>query len=87
MKLFFSPNSVNTVVPPSELIKAAIVTAEQIVANSPDAVQSTKHALLLSQKLNFTETVLTHAWSPHSKQVYKGANIKVSPFTVLEIAI
>ncbi|KAF8902192.1 enoyl-CoA hydratase [Gymnopilus junonius] len=67
---------VNTIVPASELIRTALATAEQIVANSPDAVQSTKAALLLSQKHNFTETVLTHAWGPQSKQVYKGANIK-----------
>ncbi|KIM35608.1 hypothetical protein M413DRAFT_449653 [Hebeloma cylindrosporum] len=67
---------VNTVVPASEVISTALATAQQIVVNSPDAVQSTKHGLLLAQKLNFSESVLTHAWSPHSRQVYKGVNIK-----------
>ncbi|KDR85919.1 hypothetical protein GALMADRAFT_235082 [Galerina marginata CBS 339.88] len=67
---------VNTVVPPTEVIPTAIATAQQIVANSPDAVQSTKNGLLLSQTHNFSETLLNHAWSPLSKRVYKGANIK-----------
>ncbi|PPQ77554.1 hypothetical protein CVT25_011414 [Psilocybe cyanescens] len=67
---------VNTVVPPSELIPTAVAIAQQIIANSPDAVQSTKHGLLLAQKHNFSESFLTHTWSAHSKQVYKGGNIK-----------
>ncbi|KAF8174945.1 enoyl-CoA hydratase [Pholiota molesta] len=67
---------VNFVVRPSEVIPTAIATAQQIIANSPDAVQSTKHGLLLAQKHNVSEAMLTHTWSPYSKQVYKGANIK-----------
>jgi hypothetical protein len=66
------------VVPASEVIPVALKTAQQIIMNSPDAVQSTKHGLLLAQKLNFSESMLTHAWSPRSRQVYKGTNIKVS---------
>ncbi|KAF8971889.1 enoyl-CoA hydratase [Flammula alnicola] len=67
---------VNTVVPPSQVIATAVTLAKQIIANSPDAVQSTKNGLLLSQRHNFSETLIAHAWSAHSKQVYKGANIK-----------
>jgi hypothetical protein len=74
---YICPNSVNFVVRPSEVIPTAIATAQQIIANSPDAVQSTKHGLLLAQKHNVSEAMLTHTWSPYSKQVYKGANIKV----------
>jgi len=57
-------------------VSAAIRLAQQITANSPDAVQSTKHGLLLSQRLNHGETVINHAWSSQSKRVYKGKNIK-----------
>ncbi|KAH9486144.1 Mevalonyl-coenzyme A hydratase sidH [Psilocybe cubensis] len=67
---------VNKIVPPSELIPAAIDIAQQIIANSPDAVQSTKHGLLLAQHMNVSESFLTHTWSAHSKRVYKGDNIK-----------
>ncbi|KJA28330.1 hypothetical protein HYPSUDRAFT_33681 [Hypholoma sublateritium FD-334 SS-4] len=67
---------VNFIVPPSQVIATAISTAQQIISNSPDAVQSTKLGLLLAQKHNVSEAVLTHAWSAHSKQVYKGDNIK-----------
>jgi len=67
---------VNTVVPGSKVLSTAISIAQQITANSPDAVQSTKVGLLLAQKHNFAETFTTHAWSPESRRVYKGANIK-----------
>ncbi|KAF9476925.1 enoyl-CoA hydratase [Pholiota conissans] len=67
---------VNTVVPASQVIPTAIATAQQIIANSPDAVQATKLGLLLAQKHNVSEAMMTHTWSAHSKQVYKGANIK-----------
>lgn len=74
---FKKKNSVNTVVPGSKVLSTATSIAQQITANSPDAVQSTKVGLLLSQKHNFAETFTTHAWSPESRRVYKGANIKV----------
>ncbi|KAF8799906.1 enoyl-CoA hydratase [Phlegmacium glaucopus] len=67
---------VNTVVPASKVLSTAISTAQQITANSPDSVQSTKVGLLLSQKHNFVETFMTHAYAPESRRVYKGANIK-----------
>ncbi|KAJ3502146.1 hypothetical protein NLJ89_g9018 [Agrocybe chaxingu] len=67
---------VNTLVPASSVLSAAIALAQQITANSPDAVQSTKHALILSQRLGHSETLYQHVQSPESKQVYKGQNIK-----------
>ena len=67
------------------MLSTAISLAQQITANSPDAVQSSKVALLLSQKHNFSETFTTHNLSPESRRVYKGANIKVSSFTWLMI--
>jgi hypothetical protein len=67
---------VNYVVPKAEVLPAAIRVARQIVQNSPDAVQSTKRGLILSQKHNFEEAVLTHNWAPETTQTYKGLNIK-----------
>ncbi|GLB45943.1 putative enoyl-CoA hydratase isomerase family protein [Lyophyllum shimeji] len=67
---------VNQVVPPSKVLSAALDIAKQIVANSPDAVQSTKEGLLISQKLGFHETLLADVGSPASTRVYKGDNIK-----------
>lgn len=77
------PYSVNTVVPSSEVISTAVAIAQEIIQNSPEAVQSTKKGLLLSQRHNFQEMVLTHVWSPESKRVYKGDNIKVSIYSAL----
>lgn len=65
------------VVPPSDLLPTAIRIAQQITQNSPDAVQSTKNALQLSQSHGFEDTVEMHVWSHESKRVYTGANIKV----------
>lgn len=67
---------VNQVVPQSHVLPAALAVAKQIIANSPDAVQSTKEGLLISQRLNFHETLLAHVASPISTRVYKGQNIK-----------
>lgn len=67
---------VNTVVPSSEVISTAVAIAQEIIQNSPEAVQSTKKGLLLSQRHNFQEMLHTHVWSPESKRVYKGDNIK-----------
>jgi len=67
---------VNTVVPKAQVVPTAIQFARKIVQNSPDAVQCTKRALVLSQKHNFEETVLTHTWSPETGRMYKGENIK-----------
>ncbi|KAF9528117.1 ClpP/crotonase-like domain-containing protein [Crepidotus variabilis] len=68
---------VNAVVPNSTTAVAeAIKLAQQITANSPDAVQSTKHALVLSQRLSHSETVSQHVWSHVTERVYNGQNIK-----------
>ncbi|XP_006453873.1 hypothetical protein AGABI2DRAFT_189220 [Agaricus bisporus var. bisporus H97] len=67
---------VNAVVPADQLLPTALAIAKEILSNSPDAVQSTKHALLLSQKLNHHESFIKHAWSKVSSRVYGGENIK-----------
>jgi len=71
-------NSVNTLVPSDQLLPAALRVAKEITSNSPDAVQSTKYGLLLSQQLNYHNAFTTHAWSDLSTRVYEGENIKVS---------
>jgi hypothetical protein len=72
-------DSVNVVVPRTEVVPVAIRLAKQIVENSPDAVQSTKRGLLLAQKHNFEESVLKHVWAPETSRTFNGANIKVRP--------
>ncbi|KAF8079327.1 enoyl-CoA hydratase/carnithine racemase [Lyophyllum atratum] len=67
---------VNQVVPPSKVLSAALGVAKTIISNSPDSVQSTKEGLLISQRLNFHDTLLSHVASPVSTRVYKGENIK-----------
>ncbi|KAG5340519.1 hypothetical protein C0989_001329 [Termitomyces sp. Mn162] len=68
---------VNRVVPPSDVLPTALTVAQQIIANSPDAVQSTKEGLLISQKHDYHQTLLTHVGSRSSTRVYGGVNIKV----------
>ena len=65
------------VVPQSELLSTTLRLAQQICQNSPDSVQSTKHALVLSQSRSYEDTVQSHALSLESKRVYNGVNIKV----------
>lgn len=67
----------NYVVPTAEVLPKALAIAKEVIANSPDAVQSTKEALLLSQKHNLRDAFTTHVQSPTSTRVYKGDNIKV----------
>ncbi|KAK7458768.1 hypothetical protein VKT23_009773 [Stygiomarasmius scandens] len=67
---------INVVVPPSELLSAALRLAQQINSNSPDAVQSTKLALLLSQNRTYEEALQKHMWTAENSRVYKGENIK-----------
>lgn len=69
--------SVNAVVPQSEVLQTAIKMAQQLTMNSPDAVYSTKKALVLAQSHSYEDTVQTHTWSHETKQVYNGENIKV----------
>ncbi|OCH88745.1 enoyl-CoA hydratase/carnithine racemase [Obba rivulosa] len=68
---------VNKVVPKSQVLSTALAWAAEINANSPDAVQSTKRALLLSNQHGSVEdTVLTHVWSKESTRAFKSSNIK-----------
>ncbi|RDB15694.1 Enoyl-CoA-hydratase [Hypsizygus marmoreus] len=68
---------VNDVVPASKVLPVALATAAQIIANSPDAVQSTKECLLLAQRhADLQDVVTRHAGSVPSTRVYKGVNIK-----------
>ncbi|EAU92510.1 enoyl-CoA hydratase/carnithine racemase [Coprinopsis cinerea okayama7 len=67
---------VNQVVPASELLPAAVAVAKQILENSPDAVQATKRALLLSQEFGHSVMLPHHVLGPESKATYTGQNIK-----------
>ncbi|KAG8736918.1 hypothetical protein FRC10_008757 [Ceratobasidium sp. 414] len=69
--------SVTSVVPPSQVLSTAVGLAKEIVANSPDAVWSTKKALLEGQKYaSLEEAVIEHNLSEVSKKVYQGDNIR-----------
>ena len=70
-------SSVNVLAPVEGVLPTALSLAQQIIANSPDAVQSTKQALLLSQSMGHNDVVHRHVWSDTSRRVYKGKNIKV----------
>ncbi|KAH9837336.1 enoyl-CoA hydratase/carnithine racemase [Rhodofomes roseus] len=68
---------VNKVVPKSELLPSALAWAAEIVTNSPDSVQSTKRALLLTNQHAHVEDVVTaHVRSKESKRHFAGDNIK-----------
>lgn len=70
--------SVNKVVPKSELLATALAWAAEITSNSPDSVQSTKRALLLTKQLAHVEDVVAaHIQSQESKRHFAGENIKV----------
>jgi enoyl-CoA hydratase/carnithine racemase len=78
--------SVNAVVPSEMLISTALEYAKQITQNSPDAVQSTKRALILAAQTGDVErATVDHAWSAEGKRNYTGANIKVGGRFLLEI--
>ncbi|KAJ7640168.1 enoyl-CoA hydratase/carnithine racemase [Mycena rosella] len=67
---------VNAVVAPADVLPTALEFASQIVANSPDSVQSTKVALLLTQRHSNEETLAVHVRSPETVANFQGANIK-----------
>ncbi|KAG8759467.1 hypothetical protein FRC14_005848 [Serendipita sp. 396] len=69
-------NIVNAVVPPGDLMPTALKWAATIVSNSPDAVQSTKKALLLAKESGMWEGSQRHFESPEHKQAMMGGNIK-----------
>jgi 1,4-dihydroxy-2-naphthoyl-CoA synthase len=72
-------SSVNMVVPKAQLLQTAIEWAFRITQNSPDAVQSTKRALIEAAKHGDVEqATLANIRSPESQRVYQGENIKVS---------
>jgi enoyl-CoA hydratase/carnithine racemase len=68
---------VNKVVPDRrDLLPAALKYAEEITKNSPDAVRSTKLALLLAKEMGMAESFETHARSAIARGVHEGANIR-----------
>ncbi|KAF9654148.1 enoyl-CoA hydratase/carnithine racemase [Thelephora ganbajun] len=68
---------VNEVVPRGKALGAAIAWALKICENSPDAVQATKHGLMLGLLRGGADEAFTsHAWSEASKKVWVGENIK-----------
>ena len=72
-------SSVNAVVPKAQLLQTAIEWASRITQNSPDAVQSTKRALIEAAKHGDVEqATVAHLQSPESTRTYQGENIKVS---------
>lgn len=79
--LCLSSHSVNAVVPKEQVLSQALAWARDLVANSPDAVQSTKRGIVLAWQHGNVETAtLAHAWAPESKRTYTGENIKVKFF-------
>ncbi|QRW08758.1 enoyl-CoA hydratase/isomerase family protein [Ceratobasidium sp. AG-Ba] len=68
---------VTNVVPPSQVLGTAIMLAKEIISNSPDAVWSTKKALLEGQQhASLEDAVIKHNLSEESKRVYEGNNIR-----------
>ena len=68
----------NKVVPKTEVVKTALEWAKEITLNSPDSVQSTKRALVLSNQLaDVEDVVVAHFRSKEMLRVYQGDNIKV----------
>lgn len=78
-KFLLMKSSINTVVPKAQLLRTAIEWAFKITQNSPDAVQSTKRALIEAAKHGDVEqATLAHIRSLESTRAYQGENIKVS---------
>ena len=71
-------HSVNEVVPRGKAVETAISWALKICENSPDAVQATKHGLILGLlQGGIGEAFSSHTWSEASKRVWTGENINV----------
>ncbi|KAJ3550613.1 hypothetical protein NM688_g5032 [Phlebia brevispora] len=69
---------VNEVVPKDRLIHKALEWAQRIIENSPDAVQATKRALVLSKQIaDVEEVVIRHTQSQEMLRQYGGDNIKI----------
>lgn len=68
---------VNEVVPRGKAVETAITWASRICENSPDAVQATKHGLMLGLlRGGVEEAFVSHVWSDASKKVWIGKNVK-----------
>ncbi len=68
----------NQVVPKDKVLSAALAWAAEINQNSPDSVQSTKRALLLSNRYgNIEDAVVAHMESLESKRAFVSENIQV----------
>ena len=68
----------NKVVPKTEVLSTALAWAAEIAQNSPDAVQSTKRALLLATRNGSVEdAVVAHVNSKESKRAFTSDNIQV----------
>ncbi|KZT72974.1 ClpP/crotonase [Daedalea quercina L-15889] len=68
---------VNKVVPKSELLSTALAWAAEITSSSPDSVQSTKRALMLTNQYAHVEDVVAaHVQSKESRRQFEGDNIK-----------
>ena len=70
--------SVNEVVPRGKAVETAISWALRICENSPDAVQATKHGLMLGLlRGGVDEAFSSLTWSEASKKAWAGENMKV----------
>jgi len=78
---------VNAVVPREKLMPTALQWANTIVSNSPDAVRSTKKALLLAKESGMWESSKQHFASAHHQAAMKGENIKVQPHLTIVTAL
>ncbi|KAG7094795.1 hypothetical protein E1B28_005609 [Marasmius oreades] len=67
---------VNAVVPPASLLSTALSYAEQIIANSPDSVQTTKVGLLLAQKCDPEQAFDRNIKCAEAARMYDGDNMK-----------
>lgn len=76
--LYLTILSVNEVVARGRAVETSIAWALRICENSPDAVQATKHGLMLGLlRGGIEEAFASHVWSEASKKVWIGENIKV----------
>ena len=70
--------SVNEVVPRGKAVETAIAWALKICKNSPDAVQATKHGLILGLlRGSVGEAFTSHVWGEAAKKAWIGENIQV----------
>lgn len=69
--------SVNAVVSAGDVLRTALAWAAEIARNSPDAVQSSKRALMhVADAPGVEDAFLRHVLGEESKRVYDGENIQ-----------